>query len=142
MTDALAAGIKGYTAWRKALWADDHLRTHFAKDKNRKWDLRVTAEAVALHGANGRSCFASSGRIAAKLGCTRELVERHRITLTELGWLAVVGRKGRAAVYDIALPDAAETVPEPSDDAPPALCDAWILPADGALPALDGEPPY
>ena len=109
----LAGGIKGYTAWRKALWGDKGLRDLYADNGRTRWDPRATAEAMALYGANGRGCWAGSETIADVLGCTRRTVERHRRELVNLGWFAVVGKHRRANVYNIALPSA--EVEHPAD---------------------------
>jgi len=111
LSEGLDVGIKGYTAWRKALWADEGLRAlHAAKGSKNppRWDARSVAEVIAMQGANGRGCFASSEYLAEILGCHRNTVDKARAELLSRGWFTLRGKggsTGRALVLDLALPN-------------------------------------
>lgn len=103
---ALAPGIKGYTQWRKALWADPELRNISTGSANHI-DLRSVAELIALYGANGRGSTVSIPTVAAALGRSDRAVKTARRTLIGLGWFTVAGKggyNGRSDVLNISVP--------------------------------------
>jgi hypothetical protein len=113
-------GIVAYATWIKAvLESPDLLAFNEPQRKIEKfhYDIRLTALMIAKHGANGRSCFASSEHIAPQIGCGKAVVERQRKALIEGGWFTVVSRTGgdtkRAMILDIAFPDSAEDRAQP-----------------------------
>jgi hypothetical protein len=130
----LAPGIKGYTAWRKALWADDQLRELFTSNENHnRVDHRVVAENMALFGENGRGIFVAADTVAEMIGCSRNTVKRARARLVELGWFtAQTGKRGgktcRVDVLDISLPC------EPAVPSWPPLTAAPVQYKDGIDP--------
>jgi Helix-turn-helix domain len=98
----LASGIKGYTHWRKALWADETLR---AEAKRCHWDPRTVAEVIALFGVNGRYCCISAATAAERIGCSMNTVKNHRTLLIRLGWLMPTDKQaGRLVLLSISLP--------------------------------------
>lgn len=101
----LPSGIKGYSAWRKALWTDPELRDRFTASRQSKYDTRQIAEVVAMFGSNGRNCHAGAEIVAERIGCRRAVVERERNWLVDRQWFVKVRPVGRTFALDIRLPD-------------------------------------
>ncbi len=103
----LARGVKGYFQWQRAVMEDETLRDIAADGF---FDIRLVALMIAMFGANGEGCFATSETIAALMGCGRKTAERYRADLIRLGWFTEVRRDGgwnkRGLVLSIALPGA------------------------------------
>jgi hypothetical protein len=103
--DQLEPRVNGYHQWQKAVLRDETLGEIAARGY---FDIRLVAYAIAIHGENGRGCFATSSTLSGVIGCERHAVERYRQTLIDLGWFKVVSRNGgvrrRALVLDISIP--------------------------------------
>jgi hypothetical protein len=63
--------------------------------------------AMAVHGTNGKGCFASDAAIGREIGIShRGIIGRYRVFAIDVGWFKRTGEhKGRAEVLDVSIPD-------------------------------------
>jgi len=91
-----------YRRWMKEFLKAD---IKLPKDSSKAM-LWAYCSAMAEHGTNGISCFASDQRIAGELKLKRDTVTKYRHLALELGWLVPTGKRhGRAEGLSIAIPD-------------------------------------
>jgi hypothetical protein len=109
-----------YMRWQKYI-----LSTHpkLPKDDKGKGYVRTTliayCLAMAIHGTNGRECFASDKTIGKAIGiANREVVSRYRHLALDLGWFVRSGkRQGRAEKLNVSIPSETREDPPGATDA-------------------------
>jgi len=68
--------------------------------------------ALAIHGSNGRDCYASNTTLARKLGINRDTGAKYRDEAIRLGWFTPTDKRvGRVEKLNVSIPD------EPADTA-------------------------
>src|SRR5258708_40025074 len=87
----LGRGVKGCFQWQRAVMEDETLRDIAADGF---FYIRLVALMIAMFGANGEGCFATSETIAALMGWGRKTAERYRADLIRRGWFSQGRRDG------------------------------------------------